>query len=383
MDKRLVWCGAAMDPSGYGEATRGYLLALAREKDLTLKLSAKNFWHGDPPDLRGVWPTLEALHNNNFDRREPYVFLQHLTPDQWLLGAGDCKYHIGMTTFETTSLPPAWMTNIRAMDEIWTFSEWAKGIFQSRGIRRPITVVPHGVDVVRFRPGLEPLPEITEATKDSFVFGANFDWTERKNPGGLLRAYFSTFKPTDDVCLVIKSFYQFPIEHSREYILTYINGVKQQMGLTKTPRILLITDMMSQEQLPRFYASLDAYVLPSRGEGWGLTYSEAMASGLPTIAVNWSGHTQFMNDDNSVLCKNYRMRSIQRHEVGPQEQYVGHEWADVDVDELGSNMRTLMEKPAIGAKLGQQARKDMMSKFTWAAAGKTAKQRLDEVFGTL
>jgi glycosyltransferase involved in cell wall biosynthesis len=37
----------------------------------------------------------------------------------------------------------------------------------------------------------------------------------------------------------------------------------------------------------RMYSSVDAFVLASHGEGWGLPYMEAMAMGLPCIATNW------------------------------------------------------------------------------------------------
>ena len=39
----------------------------------------------------------------------------------------------------------------------------------------------------------------------------------------------------------------------------------------------------NQTELPRYYASADALVLPSDSETWGLVVNEAMASGLPTI----------------------------------------------------------------------------------------------------
>jgi hypothetical protein len=39
----------------------------------------------------------------------------------------------------------------------------------------------------------------------------------------------------------------------------------------------------------RLYSTVDAFVLASHGEGWGLPYMEAMAMGLPCIATNWWG----------------------------------------------------------------------------------------------
>jgi glycosyltransferase involved in cell wall biosynthesis len=39
--------------------------------------------------------------------------------------------------------------------------------------------------------------------------------------------------------------------------------------------------------MPQLYKSADAFVLPSRGEGWGLPLMEAMAMELPTIGTNW------------------------------------------------------------------------------------------------
>ena len=50
------------------------------------------------------------------------------------------------------------------------------------------------------------------------------------------------------------------------------------------------------QELPSLYAAADAFVLPSRGEGWGRPVMEAMAMGLPTIATNWSGTTAFLGE---------------------------------------------------------------------------------------
>ncbi len=46
----------------------------------------------------------------------------------------------------------------------------------------------------------------------------------------------------------------------------------------------------------RFFRSGDAFVLPSRGEGWGRPHVESMAMGLPLISTNWSGITAYLDE---------------------------------------------------------------------------------------
>jgi len=55
------------------------------------------------------------------------------------------------------------------------------------------------------------------------------------------------------------------------------------------------------EDMPKLYKSFNAFVLPTRAEGWGLPFIEAMSMGLPTIGTNWGGQVDFMNKDNSYL----------------------------------------------------------------------------------
>ena len=47
------------------------------------------------------------------------------------------------------------------------------------------------------------------------------------------------------------------------------------------------------------YAGADVFVLPTRGEGWGLPIVEAMAMELPVIVTNHSGPTEYLTDANS------------------------------------------------------------------------------------
>ena len=57
---------------------------------------------------------------------------------------------------------------------------------------------------------------------------------------------------------------------------------------------------ISFSDYPSYYASADAFVLPTHGEGWGRTPMEAMAMGLPTIASKWSGLTEFISAEYAI-----------------------------------------------------------------------------------
>jgi phosphatidylinositol alpha-1,6-mannosyltransferase len=52
----------------------------------------------------------------------------------------------------------------------------------------------------------------------------------------------------------------------------------------------------SEEELPELYRACDLYVMPSRGEGFGYVFLEAMASGLPVVAGNLDGSAEALAD---------------------------------------------------------------------------------------
>jgi glycosyltransferase involved in cell wall biosynthesis len=51
--------------------------------------------------------------------------------------------------------------------------------------------------------------------------------------------------------------------------------------------VVVLDEEIAAEQMPSLYKGADAFVLPSRGEGWGIPYMEAMAMALPTIGTKW------------------------------------------------------------------------------------------------
>ncbi|ADY56268.1 glycosyl transferase group 1 [Syntrophobotulus glycolicus DSM 8271] len=71
----------------------------------------------------------------------------------------------------------------------------------------------------------------------------------------------------------------------------------------RTDKNVLLTGYLEGQELARIYASCDAFVFPSSTETFGNVVLEAMASGLPVIAVNAGGVKDNVLDSyNGLMC---------------------------------------------------------------------------------
>jgi glycosyltransferase involved in cell wall biosynthesis len=230
--------------------------------------------------------------------------------------------------------------------------------FSGSGVKPgKLRVIPHGVDTRRFGPETQPL-EIEGAR--GFVFLSVFDWVKRKGWDVLLRAYWSEFEASDEVCLVLRISRLNPAELAE--------FVSQEFGGGPRATLLVLPFSVPQDLMPGLYAAADAFVLPSRGEAWGLPYGEAMAMGLPTIATKWGGHLDFMHQGNSYLVEVDRMVPMDQETQAMLKAEPGLQWAEPSVDGLRQAMRRVFEQPAEAKARGEAARSEMASRATWERA---------------
>jgi glycosyltransferase involved in cell wall biosynthesis len=124
------------------------------------------------------------------------------------------------------------------------------------------------------------------------------------------------------------------------------------------------------------YRAADAFVLPSRGEAYGRPFLEAMAMGLPTIGPRMGGNMDFMTDENSYLvdCKLVDVPEAAIREV---PDFVGHRWAEPDVNDLRKAMRRVFEEREEGKAKGAVAREHVLANYRWEAVARSVMARLE------
>lgn len=126
-----------------------------------------------------------------------------------------------------------------------------------------------------------------------------------------------------------------------------------------------------QAAMPALYASVDAFALASRGEGWGRPHVEAMASALPVVAPSWSGPSEFLTESNA-----FPVPVLPELAVVPDGAFAGHRHGEPDVAALRALLRRVAEDQNVAAARGAQARRDMMRLYTPAALARFVRHQL-------
>lgn len=245
------------------------------------------------------------------------------------------------TTFETDRLPASWHAAMEAFDEIWVWSEANRRAFR-RGWVPPekIRVIPGFVDTERFCPTGKRLA-LPEALRDRFIFLAVMDWHLRKGWDILLRAYCAEFEAGEGLGLLLK----ITTNHvpGLDAAMRQADDSLKTLGtsLKQRPDIVFWNKPLAEKKMAALYRAAHAFVVPSRSEGWGRPYLEAMASGLPTIGTAASGNIDFMDTSNSFLIP---ARPAPVSEAAGREipVFVGHQWFEPDERELAKTMRNVV-----------------------------------------
>jgi len=284
------------------------------------------------------------------------------------------------TMYETDSLPARWVQQLNTVDEIWVPTSFNEETFRTAGVTTEISVVPGGVDLSWFRPDLPPL---TLPIRASTTFLSVFEWSYRKAPDVLLRAWAEAFAPTDDVALVLRCFPRshFGDTNATRHIEDLVDAELATIGRRRSDvaPIAVIGQHLSPDELRRLLCSADVYVSPTRGEGWGRPLVEAQACGKLVIATNWSGPAEVLDPSAALLIDIDGLEMVD----GQMDiaHYRGQHWASPSAAHLVELMRWAAEHPDERVVMGGRGREDMERRWSWSAAAAVAQGRIAMLTG--
>ncbi|SDN59666.1 Glycosyl transferases group 1 [Paenibacillus sp. yr247] len=277
----------------------------------------------------------------------------------------DYRVNIARTTFETDRIPDSWVPVLNKFNEVWVQSKFNQQTFTSSGLTAPLRLIPNFFDLSEFTP---QGPQLSYSFPESFLFLSVFDLKKRKGYDVLLQAFLNEFSRNDNVALLIKIRDNSKSDAIEQFMACHPKPKKEW------PRVYIIDHMLPMEDILKLYRLCDAFVLPTRGEGWGRPFFEAMLMEMPVIGTNWSGHTEFMNEENSYLIRVKRLTQIE--EENPM--FNGHFWAEPSVKDLQKKMRYVYEHPEEAKAIGQKARRDLLNRYNMSKVARSVVREIDK-----
>jgi len=291
--------------------------------------------------------------------------------------------HVALVKTDYDRVPAWYAKECDKADEIWVCSTQTRdSLIRAGSDQTRIKLLPLGVDTELFDPSkTEALGEIAN---QGFTFLAECTWDFCDGWDLLLKAYLTSFKASDQVCLVLK--HDSPYKQSVENV---VNQYSAALGVSaqEAPRVLIVGSLISDSLLPRIYKSVNCFVRAARADGLGLGALRAMAMELPVIATNWGAALDFINESCSYPIPVKGLTPVAL-EVAAKAKYLepGSLWAEPDLEALSALMKEVFLRRGEAQAKGKLARQEILqtrslqSSLEWIEkAGKHLQQNTEVV----
>lgn len=376
----VCWSGHFMDYGGFARMNRTMAFGLSN-RNVKVRIESEPYLNHVNASTR---KQIEFFGNVELKPSSPKVFGTTIP-----LNMSHTGKKILYTMIETSEkVHRDYSEKINLMGEVWVATKYGKKIMENSGVQVPIYVMPLGVDVDRYKAGCGTM-NFGPAMRQ-FKFLSVFRWSYRKGIDILLRAYLEEFSADEDVSLLLVSrAIECPEENSVNKIIEDFNGIKSLVKKPEEemPHIALYTKTISEKDMPKVYNSCNAFSLISRGEGFCLPYCESAATGLPVIASNCSGHTDFLRPDNSYLVepegyiestlsgRMSKMAKLCHFYEGQKFPHFGEE----SIMQTRQHMRNVYENYAEAKQKAEKLKNLIVNNYTWDMAVDRVYNRLKEI----
>ena len=300
------------------------------------------------------------------------------------------KINILFSMWEFLDLPPSYIKAIEQADAIIVPSTFCQTVFKQY-TSKPVYICFEGVDEKQFVYHQRQKP-----LADKF----RFLWVGAPNPRkGYpiiletikvfeqhkgIEIYLKTTVPEINYWTMIRNFFK----NWRSILHDGKKWVSLGRMLTRMPRpslsnsvkvmgrhknVIFDTRLLSKTDLVKLYNSAHCFVLPSLGEGWGLTLIEAMATGCPCVAPMHTGIADFFDWNTGYIIK------CETRDFNLENYNVKTKGFVPDTLDCAEQMIHVFSNYKEALRKGRRASEKVRSLFTWDRSARRLAQILTEV----
>jgi glycosyltransferase involved in cell wall biosynthesis len=338
MKKLMLICAPVTSRSGYGNHARDLVQSFIEHDKYDIKIL-------DVP--WGDCPRNALIEKNDRNQkildcilptpdldRQPDIYVDIRIPNEFQTYG---KFNIGITAgVETTAVSSKWIEGCNRMDLIIVPSEHSKKGFvdslyekvqntpdgkqQKVGelkLEKPIEVLFEGADEDIYKPltkgeiDSDFFDMLNEKVPEKFAFLSVGQWTkggygeDRKDLAKTVKVFYESFaNKKKQPALILKTSGATYSVIDRETCLEKIRNVKNMFPSDwKLPNVYLLHGSFTDKEMNYLYnhPKVKCMVSLTHGEGFGRPLLEATMTGLPIIVSGWSGHMDFVDEENSLL----------------------------------------------------------------------------------
>ena len=199
---------------------------------------------------------------------EDTAWVRYAHPDS--CGSMNAAKNIGYFVVEESKVSKERVKICNKLDLILCPSQFCIDTFRSNGVKTRMQLMPHGLK-------MEWFPYMRREFSEPFTFLHLAELQLRKNTSMVISCFLKLFKGNKKVKLVLKNIgtYESFAEYNRE------------------PNIEVIEEKWPYRKLVELYHNCHVFLMPSSGEGFGLTGLESLVTGTPSILSGWSGDREY------------------------------------------------------------------------------------------
>lgn len=346
--KVLIYADAPTCATGFGTVTRNIAEALYKTNRYNIDIIGINYW-GDPHNFPyRIWPAGVNADKDPYGRRKAAAMFQQmefdilfLLQDSFILDfmpkvlpslRARGKKFKSICYYPIDGMPKEqWIKNVDTADRTVTYSQYAvdnsKLAYPGAG---DIDIIYHGSNITDFK-------KMSDVDKEAFkrnFFG--------KHAGKFIVTNLNRNQHRKDIPRTIAAFKEFKKQVPESLLYLHmaakdqgwdLNEVVKSYGLTVKEDVLFPENFGPNQGYPieivnMIYNVSDVVVSTTLGEGWGLSWCEAMATGTPILMPRNTVMEEIITDDLGYLCDSGTTTAL--HTVLPHDNEVIRPLVDVE-----------------------------------------------------